>query len=50
LQAQVTAFDGRVIEYQVKLWDETELVGEGQHIRAIIDEARFLNRVQSKQS
>jgi predicted thioesterase len=49
LQAEVTAYDGRVIEYQVRLWDETELVGEGQHIRAIIDETRFLNRVQSKQ-
>ena len=49
LQAEITAYDGRVIEYQVRLWDETELVGEGQHIRAIIDETRFLNRVQSKQ-
>ena len=49
LQAEITAFDGRIIEYQVKVWDEMELVGEGQHTRAIIDEARFLKRVQSKQ-
>lgn len=49
LRAEIIDFDGRMIEYQVQLWDETELVGEGRHIRAIIDEARFLKRVQSKQ-
>lgn len=50
LQAEITAFDGRLIEYQVKVWDDTELIGEGVHLRAIIDEARFLKRVQSKQA
>lgn len=49
LRAEITAFDGRQIEYKVNLWDETELVGEANHIRAIIDEDRFLKRVQAKQ-
>lgn len=50
LRAEVTAFDGRVIEYKVQLWDETELIGDGQHIRAVIDEARFLRRVEAKRA
>ena len=49
LRAEITAFDGRQIEYKVNLWDETELIGEANHIRAIIDEDRFLKRVQAKQ-
>jgi fluoroacetyl-CoA thioesterase len=50
LRAEITGFDGRQIEYKVQLWDQTELVGEADHIRAIIDEARFLKRVKSKKT
>ncbi|MGD8603093.1 MAG: thioesterase family protein [Anaerolineales bacterium] len=50
LRAEITGFDGRQIEYQVRVWDQTELIGDATHVRAIIDEARFLQRVESKQA
>lgn len=50
LRAEVTQFDGRQIVFQVRLWDEIEPIGEADHVRAIIDETRFLKRVESKQA
>jgi fluoroacetyl-CoA thioesterase len=48
LRAEITHYDGRKIDYKVQLWDQTELIGEADHVRAVIDEARFLIRVESK--
>jgi len=50
LRAEVTGFDGRQIEFQVQLWDQTELIGDADHTRVIIDDARFIKRVESKQT
>jgi predicted thioesterase len=50
LTAEIIEFDGRKIQYLVQLWDQTELIGEAKHTRAIIDDDRFLKRVQSKQA
>lgn len=49
LRAEVTQYDGRKIDFHVQLWDQTELIGEAHHERAVIDEDRFLKRVESKQ-
>jgi predicted thioesterase len=47
-QAQVTAVDGRRVSFQVEAWDEKEKIGEGMHVRAIIDEKKFMDKVKQK--
>jgi predicted thioesterase len=46
---QVADIDGNQVTFNVETWDHIEKVGQGVHRRAIIDEARFLRRVKSKQ-
>lgn len=45
---EVLAVDGSRVVFRVQAFDETELVGEGEHHRMVIDEARFLKRVEAK--
>ena len=47
-RAEVSKVDGRKVTFRVQAWDERELIGEGTHIRFVIDVARFMQRVQSK--
>lgn len=46
--ATLTEIDGRRLVFQVKATDQSGLVGEGIHERAIIDEARFLAKANQK--
>jgi predicted thioesterase len=46
--AEVSAVEGRKVTFLVQAWDERELIGEGKHVRIIINEAGFIKRVQSK--
>ena len=46
--AEVIAVAGSLITLKVQAWDDLELCGEGEHTRFIIDEGRFLKRVQAK--
>lgn len=48
IQAQIINIDGILVEFQVEAWDAIERIGEGTHLRAVIDEARFLKRVAAK--
>jgi len=45
--AIVTQIDGKRITFEVRAWDRRELIGEGTHIRYIIDELRFMSRLGS---
>lgn len=47
-QAEVTEVVGRHITFSVKAWDERELIGEGTHIRFVIDLARYIQRLEQK--
>lgn len=47
-QAEVIDIDGRRITFEVRAWDEHDLIGEGTHTRFIIDVERFLDRLNSK--
>ena len=47
-EAEVTAVEGRVITFEVKAYDESGLIGEGSHKRAIINTQRFLDKTYSK--
>lgn len=45
---EVQEVEGARVIFQVQAWDEYEKVGEGQHQRMVIDEERFLRRVNAK--
>jgi fluoroacetyl-CoA thioesterase len=46
--AEVTASNGRQIEFRVSALDGTEEIGRGTHSRALIDVARFTQRLGAK--
>jgi predicted thioesterase len=48
--AEVTASNGRQIEFSVSALDGTEEIGRGTHSRALIDLARFAQRLAAKVS
>ena len=48
VRAQVLGVDGVKVTFAVQAWDEAEQIGDGTHLRVVIDEARFLRRVQKK--
>jgi fluoroacetyl-CoA thioesterase len=47
-RAELTAVEGRKLVFKIQAWDEVELIGEAAHERFIVDEARFLARIQAK--
>jgi predicted thioesterase len=47
-RAELIAVEGRKLVFKVQAWDEVELIGEADHDRFLIDEARFVGKVQSK--
>jgi len=47
-RAELLAVDGWMLTFRVEARDEREKVGEGTHVRAIINLDRFLARVQAK--
>lgn len=48
VKTRITAVEGNLLTFNVETWDQVEKVGEGIHRRAVIDEARFLRRVEGK--
>jgi predicted thioesterase len=48
VRAEVLAVDGLRATFLIEAWDEIEKIGEGQHERMVIDEARFMKRVMAK--
>jgi predicted thioesterase len=46
--ATVTAVDAKTVTFAVSAHDETELIGEGTHVRAPIDLDRFNTRLAAK--
>src|SRR5438105_1228355 len=46
--AVVTKIEGRIIEFRVEAFDEKERVGDGTHIRVVVNVERFDQRVQRK--
>ena len=47
-EAEVTAVDGKRIEFKVSAYDEIEEIGRGTHQRAVINRASFNERLASK--
>jgi fluoroacetyl-CoA thioesterase len=48
IEASVIEIEGRRVVFQAEIRDERELIGRAHHERFIIDEGRFMERVQSK--
>lgn len=48
VRVEVLSVDGSKVTFNVQAWDPLEKAGEGQHERVIIDEGRFLSRVNAK--
>ena len=48
VRAEVLSVDGTMVNFAVRAWDAYEQIGEGQHQRVVIDQARFLRRVAVK--
>lgn len=46
--AEVTRVEDRRITFEVRAWDDRELIGEGTHVRYIINVEQFLERLQDR--
>jgi fluoroacetyl-CoA thioesterase len=46
--AEVAKIDGRNIEFRVEAHDDRERVGDGTHVRVVVNVERFDQRVQNK--
>jgi len=42
--AEITRIDGRRVIIEVRCWDERELIGDGKHVRYVIETDEFLER------
>ena len=47
-RAELTSIEGRKLHFKVEAWDEHELIGDGTHVRVVVNVARFDERVQAK--
>ncbi len=47
-EAILQAIDGRLLTFSVIAWDGDEKIGEGTHLRVVVDERRFLERLRKK--
>lgn len=48
VSCEISEVAGRRISFTVEAWDEFEKVGEGLHVRYVIDTERFLKRLEMK--
>jgi|Deesub1362A_J573_1020465.scaffolds.fasta_scaffold05091_2 predicted thioesterase len=48
--AELVEVDGRRLTFQVTVEDEVEKVGEGRHLRVVVDRERFLRQVAEKRA
>ena len=47
-RAELVFSKGRKLVFKVQAWDEVELIGEAEHDRFVIDEAKFMSKVEKK--
>lgn len=48
-EAEVTKVEGRRFEFAVRAFDDVEQIGSATHRRAVIDAAKFNERIKTKQ-
>jgi fluoroacetyl-CoA thioesterase len=47
-KAELVEVEGRKLSFHIQAWDEVELIGEASHLRFIVDESAFQERISSK--
>ena len=47
-KAEITAFEGRKVDFEVAAFDEAGEIGKGSHSRFIVDSAKFMGKVLQK--
>ena len=47
-RASLLEIDGSRLKFKVEAWDDKEKIGDGYHVRAILDAARFNHRLKQK--
>jgi fluoroacetyl-CoA thioesterase len=48
-EAEVTKVEGRRLDFSVRAFDDVEQIGSGSHRRAVVDAAKFNDRLKTKQ-
>ena len=48
VRCEVLEVDELRVNFSVEAWDAAEKIGKGRHQRVVVDEARFLKRVNAK--
>ena len=48
VRAEIDELQGSRVVFGVQAWDPIEKIGQGTHHRVVIDEARFMQRVEGK--
>jgi fluoroacetyl-CoA thioesterase len=48
VRSEVVAFDGKRVVFRVLAWDEVDEIGECEHERYIINDERFMKRMEKK--
>ena len=46
--ATLLEINGERLKFKVEAWDDKEKIGEGVHVRAVVDAARFDQRLRQK--
>jgi predicted thioesterase len=46
--AEVTGIDGRNVEFRVEAFDDKERIGDGRHVRVVVNVERFDKRIRKK--
>ncbi len=46
--AEVTHIDGRQVKFKVSAFDKDTLIGEGEHLRVIVDKEKFINKAMKR--
>lgn len=47
-KAELTAIEGHKLIFKIQAWDDVELIGEADHDRFVVDEAKFVTKVAAK--
>lgn len=47
-RAEITAVDGRRVQFRVEAFDSKDKIGEGTHERTVINVARFTEKMRAK--
>jgi fluoroacetyl-CoA thioesterase len=48
--AELVEARGRKLTFRIQAWDEVELIGEADHVRFLVEEATFMEKVRAKES